>query len=193
MAWTSPPTLHTATSWSPMRNTATRSGGISEAFATVCQVVISSARRVDRFPNGRFDRGTLEFAESRLEEALDDQLLGRRAVQAATLQVENHLLVDRPDRRAVGAADHVVVQDLQLGVRVGFGSIREQDVLLLLAGLGLARRLVDADEPGEVGARAVAQRVVDHQVAARGVARVVLQRLEIGVLSIAKTDHAEQV
>ena len=70
----------------------------------------------------------------------------RTAIQAAALQIEQHLGIDGPDGRAVRAADDVVVQDLELGIRVGLGAIGQQDVLLLLARLGLVRRLVDADQ-----------------------------------------------
>ena len=139
------------------------------------------------------DRGAAQLFEGRTEEALDDELFGGSAVHASTLQIEQHLGIDRPDRRAVGAADDVVVQNLQLRVRIRLGAFGQQDVLLLLAGRGLMRRLVDANQPGEVGARSIAQRVVDDQVAARAVAEMILQGLEIGVLSTVRVDDAEQV
>src|SRR5882762_5484042 len=55
------------------------------------------------------------------------------------------------------------------------------------------RRLVDADEPGEVRAGPIPQRVVDDQVTARGVAKVILQRLEIDVLATMRRRDAEQI
>ena len=62
----------------------------------------------------------------------------------AGAQIENGLVVQLADRRAVGAF-HVVGVDLQLRLGVGGGVVGEQQVLVGLLGVGLLRDGPDED------------------------------------------------
>ena len=67
-------------------------------------------------------------------------------VDAARLQIEDVLRHDLRDGRAVGAA-HVVGGDLEIRDRVGARLAAEDEVAVLLVGVGLLRALVDLDQP----------------------------------------------
>ena len=55
------------------------------------------------------------------------------------------------------------------------------------------RRLVDPNEPGEVCAGAITQSVVDDQIAARRVAKMVLQCLKVDMLATMCRGDPEQI
>src|SRR5215217_1676832 len=79
------------------------------------------------------------------EEPFDDQVLGFGPWQSARLQIEKMLLLDLGDRRPVCAA-HVVGGDLQIWNRIGASRPVEDEVAILLVGVGLLRPLFDLDQ-----------------------------------------------
>ena len=81
------------------------------------------------------------------------------------------LRLDLGDGRAVGAA-HVVGADLQVRDRVGARRPAEDQVAVLLVGVGLLRAFGDLDQPGVDGAGVVLERALELQVAG-GVRRLV--------------------
>ena len=80
------------------------------------------------------------------------------------MQVEELVLVDLADRRAVGAA-HVVGADLQPRHRVDARLVGQHQVAVGLVGVGALRVRLDPDQPGEDLARAVAQHALEQEVA----------------------------
>ena len=107
---------------------------------------------------------------------MDEEAPGLGEADAAGAHVEQHALVELADRRAVLAL-HVVGEDLELGLRVDERLLREEEVLVLLDGVGLLRAGADDDAAVEdragaavehalveLAARAVRLRVVDGRV-----------------------------
>ena len=77
-------------------------------------------------------------------EAFEQHRLGLRARQAARLEIEGLLGIERGDRRAV-TAEHVVGEDLEFGLGVHLRLGREQDRLRLHRAVGLLRAALDDD------------------------------------------------
>src|SRR3954471_14144594 len=71
------------------------------------------------------DRRVLDELERLAEERLEQQALGLRLRQAAGLQVEQQVLIESAAGRAM-RADHVVGEDLELGLVVHRAALAEQ-------------------------------------------------------------------
>ena len=124
---------------------------------------------------GRRDRQRVEHL---VEEAGHDEALGPRRMQAAALEVEALIFVDRANRGSVAALD-VVVLDLQVGNRLGPRLVGELDVAVRLEGVGASGIGPHVDEPGVHRAGPVVDHALEQQVA-RGVAgRVILEGAEV--------------
>ena len=120
-------------------------------------------------------------SSTRLEEAAHDHPLRRDPVKAARHQVEELGAVDLADRGAVRAA-HVVGLDLEPRDRGRLGVGREQQVAVLLVGVGLLRALVDADDPAPDGPGAVVEHALERQVGSRVGGGVLLGGVVVDVL-----------
>ena len=84
----------------------------------------------------RFDRLQGKAAEDLLEEALHLEPVGAGAVETAAHEVVALLIIEWSHRRTVAAA-HVVGQDLEVGDRLGCGTLRKQEVAVGLVSLDL--------------------------------------------------------
>ncbi len=80
----------------------------------------------------------LDRVEHLLEEAAHQHAFGLGLGDAAAHQVEHRVLVERTDSGAV-AADHVVGEDFELGLRQDFGFVRQHQALHHQLGVGLLR------------------------------------------------------
>src|SRR5262245_24897963 len=69
-------------------------------------------------------------------EPMNHDLPGLTFIDSSTLEVENRLRVDLSDRGAVETA-YVVIANLQLGLGIDLGVLREQQVLAILHGIRL--------------------------------------------------------
>src|SRR5918995_4228506 len=98
------------------------------------------------------------------EEPFDDQVLRLRSWQSARLQIEEMLLFDLGDRCAVRAA-HVIGGDLQIRYRIGARRPAEDEVAILLVGVGLLRALLDLDQTRIDRTRIALERTLELQVA----------------------------
>src|SRR5258708_5952862 len=112
------------------------------------------------------------------EEALDDHPLGRGRGDAARLEVEHALRVDRPHRRAMRAAD-VVVVDLEHRDRGGLGVGGEHEVAVGLVRVRARGALLDADQSRIDGSRGVLERALEQQVGSRVADLVILQGVKV--------------
>src|ERR1017187_8747585 len=83
----------------------------STSVATACLALALEVRRESGLERTG-DARVADAVEYVLEEALDDEPRGGRAVDAAAVEIEQLLRVDRPDGGAVRAA-HVVGLDLE--------------------------------------------------------------------------------
>ena len=92
-------------------------------------------------------RPTGQLGEHLVEEAEHDEPLGDLGRDAAALEVEALLLVDRPDRAGV-AALHVVGLDLEVGHALGPGAVAEREVAVGLEGVRALGLVADPDQPG---------------------------------------------
>src|SRR5688572_7647944 len=106
------------------------------------------------------DAGHRHALEHLVEEAHHDQPLRNLRRDAAALQVEALVLVDRADGRRV-AALHVVVLDLQVGVGVRPRTLGELDVAVGLERGDTGRLLPDVDEAGVDGLRPTLDRALE--------------------------------
>ena len=82
--------------------------------------------------------GMLDAFDRLADEGLDHQRLGLLGRDAARPQIEQQILVERAGGRAV-AALHVVGKDLELGLVVGLGLLRQQQRVRRHLGVGLLR------------------------------------------------------
>src|SRR3989442_14049085 len=112
---------------------------IMDSFAS--SLVEATRSRVTLFnPGGQFllDRlsnlGDREPIEDFAKEPLDQHPLGDGMRDAPTLEIEEVLRVNRTHRRAMAAAQDVVVQDLEDGLRGCLRLLREQQVAVGLVG-----------------------------------------------------------
>ena len=80
------------------------------------------------------------------------KLAGRNLVDAAGAQVEQRILFDLADRRAVSTL-HIVRVDFQLRLGVDLGVVGEQQVAVGLLGVSLLRVFVDDDPSVEDAVR----------------------------------------
>src|SRR5437588_1443828 len=90
--------------------------GRSAVAAARCLVMLVNAG-CQLLLHGVTDLGHRDPVEHLAEESLDQHALGDRLGNAPALQVEEVFRVHRTDRRAVAAAQDVVVQDLEDGLR----------------------------------------------------------------------------
>src|SRR5260370_3267699 len=103
----------------------------------------------------------LERLDCLADEGLDEERLGFGLRNAARLQIEQQVLVQRPGRRAV-AALHIVGENLELRLVVGFGVLREQQRLRHHLAVGLLRARTDDDLALEYAAAlAVEHRLIE--------------------------------
>ena len=115
-------------------------------------------------------------------EGVGEQAPRRLDADAARAQVEDRVLVELADGRAVRAA-HVVGEDLELGIGVDQRLRGEQQVAAGLLGVGLLRLRVDVDAAVEDAARALVEHALE-QLVARGVGLgVVDPHVKVGELA----------
>jgi hypothetical protein len=119
-----------------------------------------------------------QCVEHLVEEAGDDEALGARRMQAAALEVEALVFVDRSDGRGVAALD-VVVLDLQVGNRLGPRLVGQLDVAVRLERVGASRIGSHVYEPGVDRTRPVVDHAFEQQVARRVARRVILEGAEV--------------
>src|SRR5215213_907377 len=108
-----------------------------------------------------FDRYPVD---DRPEEPLDDQVLRLGAWQPTRLQIEEVLLLDLRDGRAVRTAD-VVGGNFQIGNRIRACRPAEDEVAILLIGVGLLGALFDLDQPRIDGTGIAFERALELEVA----------------------------
>src|ERR1700739_2386763 len=65
-------------------------------------------------------------------------------INAATLEIENCFSIDLADRCAMETA-HVVISNLQLGLRVDLSLFRQQQIFAVLDGVGFLRMLMNSN------------------------------------------------
>ena len=82
--------------------------------------------------------GVFDRLDRFADERLDHQRLGLLLRDAARLQIEQQIVVERARGRAV-PAQHVVGEDFQLRLVVGLGLLREQQRMRRHLGIGLLR------------------------------------------------------
>src|ERR1700691_1437049 len=99
-----------------------------------------------------------------VEEATHDETLGHFGRHAARLNVVTLVLVDRPHRRGVGAAD-VVLQYVEIGHGVGVRPFVEDEVVVGLAGVAAYGTAVHPDQPAVDRARRPCDRTLAQQLA----------------------------
>ena len=136
---------------------------------------------LQRHRDGGADGAVVEALDERLEEALDDEALRVGLAEAVRAEVVDLLGVDLGDRGGVGAAD-VVGLDLQSGDRVGVGRLREQQVAVVLEGVGLLGAGIDADHPAPDGGRRVVEDAAEGEVGGGVGGGVLLVRVVVQVL-----------
>src|ERR1041385_1412648 len=138
----------------------------------------------------RADGVELELLDDLLGEAVGEEVAREVCVQAAAQKVEQLLLFELADGRAVRAL-HVVVEDfeLRLGVHARFG--REQKVLVALLRVSPMRAFVDKDATVEDGERAPVENAFVVLPARAGRLPVVDERVRVGVLP--RADDVEAV
>ena len=112
----------------------------------------------------------------------------RNAVDAARPQIEQHVLVHRPGRAAVGALD-VIGVNLQRGLAVHGRVVAQQQRLAGLLRVRLLRELADEDFAFEHAAGFVGQHVLVQLVAGAIGGGVVEQRVIVAVLLAAEDDQ----
>src|SRR5829696_206158 len=100
----------------------------------------------------------------RPEEPLDNQVLRFGARKPACLQIEQVLLLDLGDSRAMRAAD-VVGGDLQIRNRVCARRAAKDEIAILLIGVGLLRAFFDLDQPRIDRTSIALQRALELEVA----------------------------
>src|SRR5687768_15370528 len=118
----------------------------------------------DRFAELFDHRRHRQSAEHLTEEAEHDEALRLLARNAARHQVEELLLVDLTDRRAVRAL-HVVRFDLEVRQRVGARIARQEQVPVGLVRVGVLRARMHADDAAEDRARRAVEGALVEQVA----------------------------
>src|SRR5439155_3037762 len=132
----------------------------------------------ERGCEGVADRLQIDTVEDVLEEAAHDQPLSLRARETARHEVEELLAIDLPERRPVGTAD-VVRKDLEPGNRVRVRGLREQEVAVLLVGVGLLRVLLDADHPSPYRPSLVPEHAFEGEVRGSRGSNVLLERVVV--------------
>src|SRR6202022_3997742 len=148
--------------------------GSSLVVATRCRVTLFN-------PGGQFllDRlanlGDRKPIEDLAKEPLAQHPLGDGMRDSPTLEIEEVLRVDRTHRRAMAAAQDVVVQDLENGFGGGLCLLREQEVAVGLVGAAAARCRLDPNHPDVGALRPIAQRPLEQQVGGGVRTDVVLQ------------------
>ena len=116
--------------------------------------------------------GVLDAFDRLADKGLDHQRLGLLGGNAARLEVEQQVLVERAGGRAV-AALHVVGEDFELGLVVGLGLVREQQRVRRHLGVGLLGVRPHDDLALEDAAALVVEHRLEH-LAADAAARLVI-------------------
>src|SRR5918996_1267095 len=139
------------------------------------------------------DLGQRDPVEDLAEEAVHDQPLGLGVRDPPALEVEQRVLVDRPDTGGVAAPHRVVRQDLQVRHRVGLSAVGQQHVAVRLVRVHAVGVLLDDHGAGIHGARRVAERPLVQEVAGGLVPDMVLDRAVVEVLVAVTEVHAEHL
>ena len=124
------------------------------------------------------ERADGQLVEHLVEEAEHDQALGDLRRDAAALEVEALLGVDRADGRGVAAAD-VVRLDLEVRDALGPRPLAQREVAVGLERRRAAGVLADLDQARVDAARLVLHGALEQQVARRVRGVVVLDRAEV--------------
>src|SRR5229473_492080 len=150
-------------------------------------------------PGGQFlldrlsDLGNGESVEDLATEPLDQHALGDGMRNAATLEIEEVLRVNRAHRRTVAAAQDVVVQDLEDRLRGCLRLLREEQVAVGLV-RGTATRLrLDPNHPDVNALGPIAQRSLEQQVRGGMRSDVILQRPKIKGLVAGAKEQAPEI
>ena len=106
--------------------------------------------------NQAFDKSSNQWFFHAIEaltgKGVQQQLPRSSLLDSARAQIEQSILIDLADRRAMGAL-HVIGMDLQLRLGVNSRVIGEQQIAVRLFGVGLLRVLMDNDAPVEYSMR----------------------------------------
>ena len=125
--------------------------------------------------------GMLDAFHRLADESLDQQRLGLLLRDAAGLEIEQQILVERARGRAV-AALHVVGVDFELRLVVGLGIVGQQQRVGGHAGIGLLRLPAHDDLALEYAAPAVVEHRLEQLAAGAGGRRMLGEQRQVGVL-----------
>ena len=133
--------------------------------------------------------GMLDALDRLADEGLDQQRLGFLGRNAARLQIEQQVLVERAGGRAV-AALHVVGEDLELRLVVGLGVLRQQQRVRRHLGVGLLRVRLHDDLALEHAAALAVEHRLEHLAAAAAAGRVIDDQRGVGMLAAVEQRRA---
>src|SRR5215467_498796 len=128
-----------------------------------------------------------------LEEAFDDEPRRRVGIHPSTAQIEKLFVVDRSDGRAVRATRDVIDEDLKLRLGVRASAFGQEQVAVRLIRLTARRVFADRDDAGVRRMRAIVERALEKQVAARVRCAVALQCVEVELLVVLAEDETEHI
>ncbi len=126
--------------------------------------------------------GMLDAFDRLAEKGLDQQRFGLRGRNAARHQIEFQFVVERAGGGAV-AALHVVGENLELGLVVGFGAIGQQQRLRHHLAVGPLRVPPHDDAALEYAVRLVVEHGLEYFAALAGSGDVIGDQRGIGVLA----------
>ena len=137
-------------------------------------------------------RLVLDALERLADKGLDQQRAGLRLRDAARLEIEQKILVDLAGGRAV-AADHVVGEDLKLGLGIELGRLGQEQRSGHLLAVGLLRAGRDDDLALEDAARLLVEHALE-ELPARAAGDAVLdQERRVAMLPAAHEEGAGNI